>query len=235
MSETSFILNLKAFGLTGQEALIYETLLKHGPMSGYEVAKETGISRSNAYSSLSTLVEKGAAFSMDGDTTRYTPEDIKAFSNNRLRDLSKRADELVKSAPKRIEKCEGYITISGSKKIKNKIEEMLDKCELRLYILSEASVIEEYRSKLEALISLGKKVVILSDGITVKGAEHYRTKPVAGQLRFITDSSYVLTGTLTGSENDACLYSAEQNLVSVMKEALKNKITLIENNMEENT
>lgn len=235
MSETNFILNLKAFGLTGQEALIYETLLKHGPMSGYEVAKETGISRSNAYSSLSTLVEKGAAFAMEGETTKYTPEDIKAFSSNRLKDLSKRAEELIKSAPARIEKCEGYITISGTRKIKNKIEEMLDKCEFRLYIMAEPEVIEEYRSRLTTLISLGKKVVILSDGSAFEGAEYYRTKPGTGQLRFITDSSYVLTGTLTGSENDACLYSAEQNLVSVMKEALKNKITLIENNMEENT
>ena len=37
--------NIKAFGLTGQEASIYVELLKHGEMTGYEVSKETGISR----------------------------------------------------------------------------------------------------------------------------------------------------------------------------------------------
>ena len=52
---------LKSFGLTGQEASIYEALLINGEMTGYEVAKETGISRSYVYGAMSALVDKGAA------------------------------------------------------------------------------------------------------------------------------------------------------------------------------
>jgi hypothetical protein len=41
------------------------------------------------------------------------------------------------------------------------------------------------------------------------------------------DSSFVLTGEISGSEHDTCLYSGQQNLVNLMKEALKNKIELL--------
>jgi hypothetical protein len=43
----------------------------------------------------------------------------------------------------------------------------------------------------------------------------------------ITDSSFVLTGIFSGNSHDTCLYSGQQNLVDVMKEALKNKIELL--------
>lgn len=228
-----FVENLKAFGLTGQEALIYETLLKHGPMSGYEVAKETGISRSNVYSSLSGLVDKGAAYAMESETTKYMPENVVVFSKNILNDMSKRAEAIIKNAPAKLEKTEGYLTISGDKNIKNKINEMLEKCELRIYLQAEAKLIEEYRTQLEKLVKAGKKVVILSDKVSFDGASVYKTEVLEGQIRFISDSSYVLTGTVNGCETDTCLYSGEQNLVAVMKEALKNKIVLIEHNMEE--
>lgn len=53
------ILALRKFGFTQQESLLYVTLLRHGAMTGYEAAKAAGISRSNAYAALSSLVEKG--------------------------------------------------------------------------------------------------------------------------------------------------------------------------------
>ena len=233
MSDKVFLDNLRAFGLTGQEALIYEALLKHGTMTGYEVAKETGISRSNAYCSLSGLVDKGAAYVYEGEVTRYTPEDVAVFTGNVLKDLQKRAKALAEHAPGKADMSEGYITISGTANIKNKISDMLNKCELRLYILAEASLLEEYKSELADLVSQGKKVVIITDTFQLPGATIYETVPDKGQLRFITDSSFVLTGTLFNNDDDKCLYSGQSNLVSVMKEALRNKIILIQNNLKE--
>lgn len=228
-----FLDNLKAFGLTGQEATIYETLLRHGSMTGYEVSKETGISRSNVYSSLNGLVEKGAAFFCEGEVTRYTPENVEVFTENVLKELSKKAEQIKKEAPKEAKKPEGYITINGTKHIKAKIEEMLETCELRLYVMASESILREYDEILKRLVNEGKKIVILSDNYSLTNACVYKTAPEKGQIRLITDSSNVLTGTFENSEEDACLYSTEPNLVAVMKEALKNKIILIENNMEE--
>lgn len=226
--ENSFLDNLVSFGLTRQEAQIYSTLLLHGQMTGYEVSKETGISRSNVYAALSALVEKGAAYLIEGESTKYTPVTIKKFTENVLSDLSRKAKDLEKNAPQQLVQQEGYITILGAANIRNKIREMLLATELRLYIMAPAAIISEFDAELQELITAGKKVVILSDNYKLKGAKIYETKPEEGQIRFITDSAYVLTGELTGSTHDSALYSGQQNLVSVMKEALKNKIILLE-------
>ncbi len=98
--------------------------------------------------------------------------------------------------------------------------------------MADSKLISEYDKELKALIEIGLKVVILTNGYNTSGAIIYQTEPDNGQIRFITDSSYVLTGTLIGEETDTCLYSNEPNLVEVMKEALKNKITILEKDMD---
>ena len=59
MENNVFTERLTEFGLTRQEACIYECLLMEGKTTGYEVAKKIGISRSNAYASLASMTEKG--------------------------------------------------------------------------------------------------------------------------------------------------------------------------------
>mgnify|MGYP001064454128 CR=1 FL=1 len=70
MEQTSFTERLMEFGLTRQEASIYQCLLTEGKVTGYEVAKQTGISRSNAYNSLASMTEKGAAYLVEEASTR---------------------------------------------------------------------------------------------------------------------------------------------------------------------
>ena len=233
MSDPVFLDNLRAFGLTGQEALVYETLFRHGAMTGYEVAKETGISRSNAYGSLSSLADKGAAYVLEGESTKYVPESIEIFTGNVVKDISKKAKWLTDNAPKVADTSEGFITVSGTANIKNKIEDMLSKCELRFYIQADASLLEEYKAILANLVKGKKKAVIIAEGFDLGGATVYNAPNEKGQIRLITDSSYVLTGTLNGNDEDKCLYSGQSDFVMVMKEALRNKIVLIQHILKE--
>ena len=221
--------SLLNFGLTRIEATIYITILSHGSMTGYEIAKETGISRSNVYSSLATLVEKGAAYTMQGEASKFVPVKVETFLHNTLKDLEKKADFIIQHAPKPIEQETGYITIKGSRHIEDKINELLTSTELRLYIMAESQLILKYKPQLEALANNGKKIVILTDKeILEKGKSiTYITELQKGQLRLISDSKYVLTGEVTGLETDTCLYSGQPHLISIMKEALSNKITLL--------
>ena len=53
---------LMEFGLTRHEASLYILLTLEGSLNGYEAAKQSGISRSNAYNALAGLVDKGAAY-----------------------------------------------------------------------------------------------------------------------------------------------------------------------------
>lgn len=220
---------LKSFGLTGQEATIYISLLKMGAATGYEVAKETGISRSNVYGSLAALVDKGAAYLIEGETSKYTPVAMDDYCRHRLRQLQEMSEFLVSHTPVKREDNSGYITIAGGRHISDKILDMLNMCSKRMYIMASGDVLSIYEEQLLDKIKAGIKVVILSDGYELEGALVYRTNLDSHQIRFITDSAYVLTGMIAEYDEDCvCLYSAQPLLVNVMKEALGNRISLIE-------
>ena len=54
----------------------------------------------------------------------------------------------------------------------------------------------------------------------------YHTAKRGGSVRLITDSSYALTGELREETHTTCLYSANRNLVQLLKDALANEIQL---------
>ncbi|MVB12783.1 Sugar-specific transcriptional regulator TrmB [Caprobacter fermentans] len=223
------VLLLTHFGLTQQEAKLYWALFSQGDLTGYEAAKVTGISRSNAYSALSGLVEKGAARLMEGAAARYTPVPVAEFCGNCIYSLQKDAKELSLLQPKRRTDSEGYITIAGKKHILLKMRNLLRGAEERVYASMSAELIVRILPELRGMTERGLKVVVITDHpLDLPGATVYCTEKKQKQIRLIADSSSVLTGDLDDGENSTCLYSKKDNLVSLFKEDLKNEIRLIE-------
>lgn len=222
---------LMKFGLTRQEASIYICLVRNRELSGYEVSKLTGISRSNVYSALAGLVEEGAAYLLEGETNKYTAVAIEDFCQNRIRELEQLKNELVAQVPQMEPNTEGYITISSHKHIMDKIYNMLEHVEYRVYLVMPMQYLEHIRVCLERLLAEGKKVVLLIGEPPEKKLENaivYITGKNDSHLRLIVDSAYVLTGEMTGSDTDSCLYCGQKNFVNVFKESLRNEIKLIE-------
>jgi sugar-specific transcriptional regulator TrmB len=91
-------IDLTSFGFTPTESLVYEVLLKHGPGTGYALARAAGLARANAYSALEGLVTKGAARVEGGRPRRYRPEPpaglIARISNNHGMALERLSREL---------------------------------------------------------------------------------------------------------------------------------------------
>ena len=91
-------IDLTSFGFTPTESLVYEVLLKHGPGTGYALARAAGLARANAYSALEGLVTKGAARVEGGRPRRYRPESpaglIARISNNHGLALERLSREL---------------------------------------------------------------------------------------------------------------------------------------------
>ena len=222
---------LVQFGLTRQEATIYLCLLQNKDLSGYEVSKLTGISRSNVYSALASLVEEGAAYLLEGETNKYTAVSIEDFCENRIRQLTGLKQELTAQIPQIRDNSEGYITISSHRHIMDKIYNMLQHVEYRVYLSMPEEYLEQFRTQLEQLAAEGKKVVLLVSAISevqIKGCIVYLSNKKDRQLRLIVDSSYVLTGEMTGNITDSCLYCGQKNFVNVFKDSLRNEIKLIE-------
>lgn len=220
---------LTGFDLTEQEANIYVSLVINGKMTGYEVAKQTGISRSNVYTSLTGMVDKGALYMIEDRAKHYIPVPIEEFCNNKIRDLQKLKQNLIKNMPEQQKNTEGYITIKGKDNILNKIKNMLKQTRKRIYISTSNKTLQEIKSQLEKAVSENLKVVIITNPpFNLTGAKVYHAEKSQQQIRLIVDSRKVLTGDIKNGSNSTCLYSKKKNLVDLFKEALKNEITLIE-------
>ena len=146
MEENTILDKLGLFGLTRQEAAIYLCLYRNGELSGYEAAKLTGISRSNVYGGLSGLTDKGAAYLEEGSTSKYIAVPIEEFCENKIRNLIREKESLVLNIPAMKEKEIGYITITGSRNIWNKIITMIQESEKRIYFSASLPVIEPLSS-----------------------------------------------------------------------------------------
>lgn len=220
---------LTYFNLTRQEAAIYLSLTVNGPMTGYEVAKETGISRSSVYTNLANLVDKGAAYLIEDKAKQYTPVAIDEFCSNKIRELKEIKDQLIKNMPKRHKENEGYITIKGEKNILDKIKRMINQAQKRIYISSSDDILKIVLPYLENAIAKGLKVVIITQlPLELNDAVVYQAERKEDQIRLIVDSVEVLTGEIINGNNSTCLYSKKENLVNLFKESLRNEIKLIE-------
>ena len=221
---------LTHFNLTKQEATLYVLLLKDGYLTGYEAAKQTGISRSNTYTALAGLVDKGAAYVLEeGKVTRYTPVPPEEFCSNKIDRLKEIKDKVLNQLPALKNDAEGYITIKGELEIINKLRNTVRQAEARIYVSANRRVMELLRKELTDALARGLKVVIISDEkFTLPEAICYGTDKQTEQIRLIADSQTVVTGDLEDEENSTCLYSCKRNLVDLFKEALQNEIKLIQ-------
>ena len=113
MDQSTIIEKIVLFGLSRQEAIIYLCLLKNGELTGYEVAKQTSISRSNVYSSLAGLVDHGAAYLIAGNANKYIAVDIEEFCDNQIRHLEDIKKLLCNNIHKENDSSDSYITIEG--------------------------------------------------------------------------------------------------------------------------
>lgn len=245
MEDAALIDKLLLFGLGRQEAVIYLCLLRNSELTGYEVAKLTGISRSNVYNGLAALVEHGAAYVLEGTSTRYMAVELDEFCDNRIRFLQEMKEFLVSNGPKKTFPTEGYITVEGYGHICDKIHHMLLGAEKRVYFSATGAFLEKWQKEIEELVNRGSKVVLISEddkevfsgcdklkeGIILyrvpQGFRENGEEDRKRQVRLIIDSEYVLTGEVVGRNSDTCLYSAQKNFVSVFKDSMRNEMELI--------
>jgi HTH-type transcriptional regulator, sugar sensing transcriptional regulator len=64
--------HLQAVGFNESEALAYSTLIQRGPLTGYQLAKASGIARPNVYAVIDRLEKRGAVTAIGvGDGVKY--------------------------------------------------------------------------------------------------------------------------------------------------------------------
>lgn len=223
----NFNQTLYKLGFSPIEATVFITLCEHGSLTGYEVAKLTGISRSNVYTALYSLQDKGKCYVSEGESSKYIPISKEDLLLTTKREMTTTLKEIEQYYPKTVAVSEPYLTIRGYEHVLNKIKNNILLCESHLYIMSTSENILLLQDELKEIsdrckiIIMCDKALNLNDKITV----HAHNKPIDA-FYMIIDTQIVITGDLS-EQNAQCLYSTNYSLVRLMRTSFITALDMI--------
>jgi sugar-specific transcriptional regulator TrmB len=218
-------LNLTPFGFTRTESLVYATLLRLGPSTGYAVARGARLARANAYGALEGLVTRGAATRTPPPTrpARYRPTDPLALIahlatlqgealdrlGRELRDLSRPGDPVTKE-------------VAGARAVANLVMQLVARAERRV---EGVMALELWRPTLPAWRRASERAqmdVRIRGDMPPDSPEWLKPAgdDVPGATILVTDESHLILASGDG-ETIAGLWTSHPLLVMVARRALQ--------------
>src|SRR5205809_547442 len=125
--------DLMPFGFAATESMVYSTLLRLGPATGYAVARAVRLARANAYGALDGLVSRGAAVRMPGRPTRYRPADPQALLAQITAAHGEALDRLSRALADAARSTEPETkTLAGARAVANVVLQLVARAERRV-------------------------------------------------------------------------------------------------------
>lgn len=156
---------LVKLGFSEYEAKAYMALLRESPVTGYKLAKLSGIPRSTIYEVVGRLISQGAAVTVRmEDINKYAPVPPMELLDRRRREREKLVDSLKEelaalvsiAAPEPVWNIEGYENIIA------KAEVMIDQASSCIYLFLSPTPLPALRPGLQRAIRRGLRVTAYS-------------------------------------------------------------------------
>lgn len=225
---------LVELGFTKYEALAYMTLVQMSPMSGYELAKVSGVPQAKVYEVLSRLVAKGAAVQIAQEPALYVPTDPLELTN-RLQEGYTDLCTTLRDGLSRLKEKGGieYVwNILDYDSMMAKAKELCQQSEKSLAILCWDDEFGQISSEVHRARERGVKVLIVGHQIK----EHANCLMVCHevlphvlaergrQLVMVSDAKLMLLGSL--SPHVAGVWSKNPGLISLAREFIAHEAYL---------
>lgn len=196
------LLHLRNLGFTEMESKIMVELATKGEASGYEVAKQLGVSRSNVYAALQRLTQQGYVRCGAGEPARYSvldPEELATMISGRVQaSLAYMESEMPRGGPV----SPSFYNIEGDRNMLGALTRQLNLAEKEIVVdvwREEASLL---RSELEQAELRGVKLLWAFDGGNAAPAPYPVWPPLGGRSRrsggrkfsFVIDRSWCMLG-----------------------------------------
>ena len=239
MKETIFE-TLKKLNFTEYEAKAYVTLLRESPLTGYAVAKNSGVPRSRIYEVLDSLALRGDILVSPGNTPQYSPVPAKELIKNRRKEAEENFElaekslaELERSAYDR----ENIWNIMGQGEILHKVKDCIVAAKKRILLEVWKEEFEELESELRHAAKRGVNVTIIAYGeITSDFATvylHYMgheiTEEYGGRWLVVSaDDSEVVAGIVSLGKDSRAAWTRHVGLVMPITELIIHDLYLME-------
>ncbi len=213
--------DLTPFGFTPTESLVYQALLKLGPVTGYAVAQEARLARANAYSALEGLVARGAATRAAGRPAVYRSVEPAALLTQLAAAQGAALDRLAQ-ALRRASAPGDPVTreVEGARAVANTVMQLVARAETAVVGVIAA---ELWRPSLPAWRRAASRaaltVRIAGEADDPDGLSAGTVDPAAPTV-LVVDDSHALTATGTGDATRA-LWSSHPLIVALARAAIE--------------
>lgn len=166
----TLIADLQGLHFSDYESRAYLGLLKIQPATAYEVAKEAGLPKANAYSVLESLVRKEAVQPVSESPVRYTATPPDVLLSAIVETTERRAARIKEGISKlgNVPQQEYVWSMTGAHAINSRISQMIDASTTHLWIKGSEDNLEGHLDQLEAAARRGVDVLIVLFGTKVE-------------------------------------------------------------------
>lgn len=229
---------LQQLGFSQYEAQAYVALLQSDPLSGYELAKRSGIPRPNVYNVLQKLEERGAAIRLDTPAgTRYAPvppEELILRLGNRLKSSLDEAHDALRAVVAHTE-YDHILNARGYPVLLDHARAMIAAAEKQLLLATWPEEAMALSTDLSHALERGVNVTTLCmagcpqkcQACQGKVYRHQVASPYAARwLILIPDSAEVLAGEISPGGDSLAVRTRQKLLVDVSSWYIRNTIAL---------
>ncbi|MBY0149207.1 TrmB family transcriptional regulator [Neobacillus niacini] len=231
---------LKNLNFTEYEAKAYLSLLEESPLTGYAVAKNSGVPRSKIYEVLDSLAIRGDILVSPGNTPQYSPVPAKELIKNRRMEAEQNFELAEKSLAEFEQSAndrENIWNIMGRIEILQKVKDCIASSKTRILLEVWEEEYEELESELRQAVNRGVNVTIIAYGEIVSDFAnlylHYMgheiTEEYGGRWIVISaDDSEVVAGIVSLGKDSRAAWTRHVGLVMPITEVMIHDLYLME-------
>lgn len=231
---------LQTVGMTEWEARAYLALLEEAPVSGYAVAKRSGVPRSKIYEVLNSLVGKGAVHVARGDTTLYGPLPPAELIARLRAEAAEHLDAAEAAMSDYAQQIGGNAVIwdlQGRVEILDRTRQLIRAARRRVLLEMWASDAGELRAELQEAAERGVEVIVVAYGdpeypfaqVHQHPSTDEVTAGVGGRWVVISaDNREVLAGIVSSGAQSRAAWTSHQALVVPITELIAHDLYKLE-------
>ncbi len=232
---------LANLGFSEYEAKTYLALLQQSPLTGYAVARVSGVPRSKIYEVLGNLVERGDVLVSHGEPVQYSPKPVRELIESRRL----KADQQLTAAEKALEQFSFQKTsteliwdIRGWDEILFRLREVIGRAERQILLQVWAEDAVHIRDALRQAAERGVEITVVAYGQPdLPFAEIYLHEPGAEEItaeyggRWIIlsiDGREIVTGIVSMGKQSRAAWSSHIGITMPITEQIKHDLYIAE-------
>jgi sugar-specific transcriptional regulator TrmB len=232
---------LANLGFTEYEARTYLALLQQSPLTGYAVARASGVPRSKIYEVLGNLVERGDVLVSYGEPIQYSPKPPGELLETRRQTFEKQLSSAEAGLAQFV--CQKTPTdliwdIHGRDEIFYRLREVIGRAERQILLEILAEDAPEIREALQRAAERGVKIAVVAYGepelpfaqvfYHEPGAEEIANEYGGRWIILSIDGHEIVAGIVSMGKQSRAAWSSHLGITMPITEEIKHDIYIIE-------